>query len=278
MRSIAACSWSIRSATPAALAQGLAACGVEGVQLHLNPVGKAPWSLDEVRTHLGGVAIVSGMFSPAGEDYSSLESIRRTGGVRPDSTWDENRQAAHQAAGVCRELGLTLVTMHAGFVPADRGSEDHRVMVARVGWMAACFGRVGVRLGLETGQERAETMVEFLRSVDEETQAAGVERVGVNFDPANLILYGMGDPIEALRLLRRRVVQLHIKDALPSATPGQWGREVVVGTGSVRWMEFFEVLREGAMPPLVIEREAGETRVEDIREAARVVREIGRCT
>lgn len=275
---LAACSWSLRPEGPEGLARDLALAGVQGVQLHLNPLGQAPWTMDNLRASLGGLQVVSGMFGPLGEDYSTLETIRRTGGVRMTEMWDANRQAAEKAAAWCKKLSVGLVTLHAGFVPPDGGDPEHGVMVERVAWLAGCFGGHGARLALETGQERAETLVRFLEDVDRATDAAGVERVGVNFDPANMILYGMGDPIEALRLLRRRVVQVHIKDALPSATPGEWGREVVVGTGGVRWMEFFEVLREGAMPPLVIEREAGETRVEDIREAARVVRQIGRRT
>jgi sugar phosphate isomerase/epimerase len=81
-----------------------------------------------------------------------------------------------------------------------------------------------------------------------------------------MILYGMGDPVEALRLLMPYVMQVHLKDATPAATPGQWGAEVPVGTGAVDWKAFFRVLNDAAWKGnLCIEREAGEQRIEDIR-------------
>ncbi|MFZ4576545.1 MAG: sugar phosphate isomerase/epimerase family protein, partial [Phycisphaerales bacterium] len=92
--------------------------------------------------------------------------------------------------------------------------------------------------------------------------------VGVNFDPANMILYGMGDPVESLRALMPHVMQVHLKDATPSATPGQWGAEVPLGAGAVDWSSFFATLRAaGYAGDLCIEREAGEQRIEDIRTA-----------
>jgi sugar phosphate isomerase/epimerase len=100
--------------------------------------------------------------------------------------------------------------------------------------------------------------------------------VGVNFDPANMILYGKGDPVAALKKLSTHVRQVHIKDALPSApdaAPGQWGKEVPAGTGAVDWPAFFEVAM--AIVPrvnYVIEREAGGSRIEDVKAAGELVR------
>ena len=97
--------------------------------------------------------------------------------------------------------------------------------------------------------------------------------VGVNFDPANMILYGMGDPVAALRRLAKHVVQIHIKDALPTKTPGTWGSEVTAGTGAVDWPAFFSAVR--ALPKtvdLVVEREAGAAREGDAAVAAQLVR------
>jgi sugar phosphate isomerase/epimerase len=94
----------------------------------------------------------------------------------------------------------------------------------------------------------------------------------VNFDPANMILYGMGDPVEAIRLLARHVRQVHVKDALPAPRPGVWGCEMPVGRGAVDW-EAFLAAALGISPPiaLVIEREAGEDRLRDIGSARDLV-------
>ena len=93
----------------------------------------------------------------------------------------------------------------------------------------------GVRLALETGQEDAETLLAVLEEL-------GSDNIGVNFDPANMILYAMGDPVESFERLADHVMQVHIKDATKTETPGTWGAEVPVGTGEVDWEGFFGVM------------------------------------
>jgi sugar phosphate isomerase/epimerase len=90
----------------------------------------------------------------------------------------------------------------------------------------------------------------------------------VNFDPANMILYGMGDPVAAVRVLAPWIRQVHIKDALPAGRAGEWGQEVQAGTGAVDWPAFIGALRDLGRPlDLVIEREAGAARSGDVRVA-----------
>ena len=87
-----------------------------------------------------------------------------------------------------------------------------------------------------------------------------------------MILYGMGDPIDGLRLLADRTVQIHVKDALPAEVPGTWGSEVPVGSGAVDWSAFFDVVEAMDRPvDLVIEREAGDARVADIITARKLI-------
>jgi sugar phosphate isomerase/epimerase len=244
------------------------------VQLHLDPIREGAWTLETTHRELrdAGVTILSGMMSMQGEDYSTLESIARTGGVRPDSTWHANFKAAERNATIAKELGLTLVTFHAGFLPhgGSRAEQAERAkMIERLRQLAEVFGSRGVRVALETGQEKADTLLSVLKDVN--AGLGDARRVGVNFDPANMILYGMGDPIAALRALRGQVVQVHVKDAVATTTPGTWGEEVPVGKGQVDWKAFFGVLGEGAACDCVIEREAGEARVEDVRTARDLV-------
>jgi sugar phosphate isomerase/epimerase len=90
----------------------------------------------------------------------------------------------------------------------------------------------------------------------------------VNFDPANLILYDKGDPIDALRTLGPWLKQCHIKDATRTRQPGTWGEEVVVGSGEVNWPAFFQTLNDLKFSGyLSIEREADTQRVQDIQAA-----------
>lgn len=268
-RVVGVCSWSLRAGSPEELAARVRAVGCSAVQLHLDPLREGAWGIGKTARALGaaGVLVRSGMMTTKGEDYTSLESIRRTGGVRPDATWDANRRAAEGNAEVARMLGIGLVTLHAGHVPAEESDPEWGVMVERLREVAAIFGQSGVRVGLETGQETHATLRVLLGSL------AGV---GVNFDPANMILYGMGDPIEALGALSDRVVQVHIKDALPSGVAGAWGLEVPVGEGAVDWGAFLHVVeRRCPGVDLMIEREAGDRRVEDARTALGVLRRLG---
>jgi sugar phosphate isomerase/epimerase len=99
--------------------------------------------------------------------------------------------------------------------------------------------------------------------------------VGVNFDPANMILYGMGDPVRAVADLADYIEQVHIKDATATTVPGTWGSEVPAGSGQVRWEAFFGVLEEyGVSGDLVIEREAGDQRIADVATGAALVRRL----
>ena len=130
------------------------------------------------------------------------------------------------------------------------------------------FNEQGVSVGFETGQETATTLLGVL----EELRPL---KAGVNFDPANMILYGMGDPVKSLEVLLPLVVQVHIKDALPAAKKGEWGREVVVGTGAVDWAEFLSVLTRFRKPiNMVFEREAGDQRAQDIAAGLRSLQHV----
>ncbi|MBM4109283.1 MAG: sugar phosphate isomerase/epimerase [Phycisphaerae bacterium] len=267
MPRLGVCSWSLRPSGPEELVAGVRACGLGGVQLALDPLRTGAWDTARTRRALADarIAVLSGMMAMEGEDYSTLESIRATGGVRPDATWGANLEAARANADLAAGLGLTLVTFHAGFLPHDPADRERGVMLDRLRTLSGVFVARGVGVALETGQESAPTLLAVLRDL-------GPGVAGVNFDPANMILYGMGDPVEALRLLGPHVRQVHVKDADPSPTPGQWGTERVVGTGAVDWPRFFGTLR-GVAPgvDLVIEREAGPTRAEDIRTARALV-------
>lgn len=260
-RRLGICSWSLQPTSPRDLADKVAATGLRAVQLALDPIRTGAWSESETRAALNDIELLSGMMGTKGEDYSSLDSIRLTGGVRPDNTWPDNLAAAKANAAIAQRLGLSLVTFHAGFLPHDRRDPERARMIDRLRQIDSIFADAGVRIAFETGQESAETLLHVL---DE------LPTVGVNFDPANMILYGMGDPVEALKKLAPRIVQFHIKDATPAKTPGHWGQEVVAGAGAVRWPDFFSAA--ASVPgSFIIEREAGNNRIIDAIAARRLV-------
>lgn len=265
------CSWSLQPKSPRDLAERVQACGLRWVQLALDPLRRGEWDLDKTARALShaGIGVASGMIAMRGEDYSSLESIRETGGVRPDEHWEENARSAAESAQLADQLGIKLVSFHAGFLPHSGQELVRRLMVERVRTIADAFAVYGIRVALETGQEDAETLLRVLREIDRPT-------VGVNFDPANMILYGLGDPHEALEQLAPLVMQVHLKDALPSDKADEWGTEVPLGTGAVDWPRFFEVLNANVEPVnRMIEREAGDERIADVLRAVKLVERVG---
>ena len=188
----------------------------------------------------------------------------------PDATWPENWKNIQADAELAGKLGLKLVTFHAGFLPHEEADPSFAKLQDRIRKIADAFRARGIALGMETGQESAETLAAFLRKLDH-------EGVGVNLDPANMILYDKGDPVAAIRTLGPWLKQCHLKDAVRTKLPGQWGEEVVLGTGQVDWKAFFEALSgAGFTGDLCIEREAGKQRVADIRAAREYVETLSR--
>jgi len=116
-----------------------------------------------------------------------------------------------------------------------------------------------ITLLMETGQESSQELREFLQELNHPF-------VGVNFDPANMILYNKDEPAEAVRVLAPWIRHIHIKDAIRTKQPGTWGMEVPWGEGQVGGDSFLKALQEiDYQGTLAIEREAGDDRFGDIR-------------
>ena len=267
---LAVCSWSLQPTSPQDLVAKLQATGVHRVQLALDPLRESPavWGATTDWLKKSGIAIVSGMFGCVGEDYSTLDTIRVTGGIAPDGTWEQNRRNIQATATLAKSLGLKLVTFHAGFLPHDEHDPSFAKLKQRLTEVADLFGAQGMALGLETGQETAAALLALLQKLNR-------PNVGANFDPANMLLYDKGDPIAALRRLGPWIRQVHIKDARCTKVPGTWGEEVIAGTGEVDWRTFFATLQQvGFNGDLCIEREAGSQRAADIGAARAMVEAI----
>jgi L-ribulose-5-phosphate 3-epimerase len=267
---LAVCSWSLQAGDPEQLVSLLEAIGLRRVQLALDPLREEPaaWRLTAEIFAVNGIETVSGMFGTLGEDYSTLESIRRTGGLVPDEHWEQNWRNIQTVVAIARRHRLNLVTFHAGFLPHDERDPAFGKLLDRLARVADLFAAQKMDLGLETGQETAATLAAFLARLNR-------PNVGVNFDPANMILYDKGDAIAALRVLGPWLKQCHIKDARRTTVPGTWGEEVTAGTGEVDWPAFFRTLDElGFTGNLCIEREAGSQRVADITAARQMVEKL----
>ena len=257
---LAVCSWSLQPADPAGLVRQLVGLGCPSTQLDLDPLREdaAVWNTLPAVLADAGIRAVSGMFRTAGEDYTTPETIRLTGGLVPDATWEANWRNLQVTVRNARLLGLDFVMTHAGFLPHEPAAPTFDKMIGRMRQVARLFADHGLTLGCETGQESAEALVTFLDHLDE-------PNVAVNFDPANMLLYNNGDPVAALRTLGPRVRSCHLKDATVPVVPGSWGEEVPVGTGQVDWPAFFTTMAEIRYPGFFcFEREAGDQRGADL--------------
>jgi sugar phosphate isomerase/epimerase len=259
---LAVCSWSGSPESPQVLLQRLDAIGLKRIQLALDPIlAKPAWADTLPLLNAAGVTVVSGMFENGVEDYSTPAAIRKTGGVYPDSAFSATMARVPAYLALLDKLNLDKVSFHAGFIPHAQDNPVRAVMVKRLTELATAFAKGGKLLLLETGQETAETLLSLLREIH-------LPNLRVNFDPGNMLLYSMGEPVAALGRLLPYVTQIHIKDAIPSGDSEVWGCETPAGEGQVNWDGFFEILSKADyIGDLVIERECGNDPVGEIKRA-----------
>src|SRR5439155_5291115 len=197
---IAVCSWSLAPRDTADMIARVKKLGLQHVQIGLGGIVM----MDDKRKHqeLGllrnsSLVFTAGMIGFPDEDYTTIASIKKTGGYVLDKDFPMRRQLCKAAAQVAVEMGIKKVSTHIGFVPPS-SDPNYAKMVQRVGSIVADYKALGVALLMETGQESAPELLQFINDLS-------ATNVQVNFDPANMILYGAGDPIEAIGILGRHI-------------------------------------------------------------------------
>src|SRR5712692_9620008 len=165
-----------------------------------------------------GFTLVTVFTAYTGESYADAPTVQKTVGFIPRATRAEREARTLAASDFTAAVGVPSLATHVGFVPHHRSDADYitvRDLVRRVCDRCASNGQT---FALETGQEPATTLMQFLTDVNR-------PNLKINFDPANMILYGTGDPIEALEVVKAHVVSVHCKDGdWPDKTkPGALG-------------------------------------------------------
>jgi L-ribulose-5-phosphate 3-epimerase len=223
---------------------GQLGCGGE-----LNLKGKAEqWRSAIAESNFGLAAAVC---SYQGEDYADIPTVKRTVGLVPEPTRAERVNRTKEVAEFAAELDVASVACHIGFVPHQASDPLYREILAIARDICDFCASRGQAFTLETGQEPASVMLRFIADVDR-------PNLKINFDPANMILYGSGDPEEALRMLARHVISVHCKDGdwPPRDDPKALGKERALGRGSVNIPRFLVALKEvGYRGILSVERE-----------------------
>ena len=264
---IGVCSWSLQVRSIPELRGLLDQLGIEVVQIPCGDPHHASWQEGEDMPEsacAAGLAMSSAMLGFAGEDYTTPQTIQATGGFGNPLTRTERLNHLRWALHRTRALGLTSLTLHAGFLP-EPGDPDRKPLLDTLGQVSALAAEQGVTVAFETGQETAD----LLRLTLEDLRCANLK---VNFDPANMLLYDRGDPLRAVEILGADIHSVHVKDANRPTTPGAWGTEVPLGQGQVNIPRFLQTLRKvGYQGPLCIEREVG-TQVERMRDVAHGIR------
>jgi len=232
---------------------------------------RTPDRVQQIRQSLQerGVTISSMFCHFPGEVYTDIPTIQRVCGLVPRETRAERERMALAISDHARDLSLDTIAAHIGFVPDDHSDPEYRALVGVMQRLCdRCAGN-GQRFALETGQEAAPALLQFIHDV-------GRDNLGVNFDPANMLLYGSGEPIEALGLLGRYVFGAHAKDGTWPARPGELGEEKPLGEGQVGVDRYVAKLKEiGYTGAITIEREiSGPQQIEDIRRAIRLLESL----
>jgi sugar phosphate isomerase/epimerase len=251
--------------------------GVPTIQLHTpSAASRTPQRAKEFLakvTDLGiKITVVFGGFE--GESYADIPTVKRTVGLVPPETRAARLKEMKEIADFARLLGVDAVGLHIGFVPHDSADPVYGQVLAVARELCNHCKSQNQQVNLETGQEPAATLLKFLGDT-------GCDNLFVNFDPANMILYGCGEPIDALKKVRSYVRSVHCKDAKWAARPGEeWGAEVPLGQGDVGMEAFLRTLKEiGYEGPLTIEREIPQDPVrqkQEIGGGLRLLEEIKR--
>ncbi len=268
---IGVCSWSLQVKSVSELKRLMDQLAIDVVQIACGDPHHAAWEegdrLPEA-ARSAGFRMTGAMLGFPGEDYTTPQTIQKSGGFGNPATRAERLERFQWALDRTKALGLSDLMLHAGFIPEPR-DPDRKPFLDTLSKVSDLAKRKGVTIAFETGQETAD----LLRLTLNELKCPNLK---VNFDPANMLLYDKGDPLRAVEILGPDIRSVHVKDANRPTVRGNWGEEVPLGKGQVNIRQFVKTLQKvGYRGPLCIEREVGDQaqRVEDINDGVRFLKE-----
>ena len=255
--------------------------GIKTIQMHTPTKAsrtdeKAQAFLQKLQEY--GVTVSTVFLGFDGETYESIARTAETVGLVPEQSRQARLTESYEISDFAAKIAAGQPTpiaigSHIGFVPHDRSSSAYKSIVETTQTLCDYIAKHNQELHLETGQEPVDLLMAFIADV-------GRANIFINFDPANLILYGIGDPLGALRAVASKVRGVHCKDATATTgTPGvDWGCEVPFGTGQVKAEQFLRILHEiGYAGPLTIERELSsepERQKAEISQAVKLIEDL----
>lgn len=193
----------------------------------------------------------------------------QTIGLVPPDTRAARIDALKRASDLGKACGIGAVHTHCGFIPENPNDPLYPQAVEAIRDVTNHCRANGQLFLMETGQE---TPITMLRAIED----VALDNLAVNLDMANLILYGMGDPVAALDVIGKHVRGTHAKDGLYPTDPKKLGKEVAIGQGRVNFPEVFRRLHDlNYTGPITIEREiSGPQQQADIRASMRFLQHL----
>ena len=246
---------------------GLNCIQIAGVlEEHLAPTAEAREKSDALFELFAkyGIAVPSMFLSYPNQNWKNpKEGI----GIVPAHTRSERMVISCRLMEWCKRYDINSVTCHVGFVPEEK-NEFYDRFILDMQQLARFAAAMGQEFLFETGTETAAHLKQTIDDINE-------PNVGVNFDPANLLIYNNGDPAGVVDLLAEKIKVIHCKDANPPVEGASSGRETVLGAGSTRFTALLKRLVDGGFNgPLIIEREIvpGPEQEKDIKEAVALIK------
>ena len=234
---------------------GLPTCQVYVEAIEDSLAGRLRRALDKY--HIEATSLVVG--GPGKEVWDFYEGPL-TIGLVPRDTRDARIEHIKKASDFAKQCGIDAVQTHCGFISENPNDSIYKETVAAMREVAGYCRRNGQSFRYETGQETPITLIRAMQDV-------GLDNQGVNFDLANLILYGKANPVDAIELLGPYVQGIHAKDGLWPTNPKELGQEVPIGKGKVEFPRIIARLKEmNYRGAVTIEREiSGQQQMEDVR-------------
>lgn len=253
----------------------LADAGVETFQIKANDFSlMTEEKTDELLKKLDGrfrITSVWGTWHTGPSIWNFVEGPECLGLV-PESYRGLRLENLKKGADYAARLGVHDFATHVGFIPEQPCYAGYYGVVGAVKNLTAYCKTKDLYFNFETGQETPITMMRVIQDV-------GLENMGVNLDPANLLIYGRGNPIDSIDIYGSYIRGVHVKDGVyPEGDFYKLGKERVVGEGGVNYPVFLpKLLKSGYTGDLYIEREiSGPQQLEDIKKTVKYIKALMR--
>ncbi len=190
-------------------------------------------------------------------------------GLVPEETRAARLAVLKRNADFAKKVGVPSITTHVGFIPENPTDLAYPPVVDALKEIARYCANLGLEFWFETGQE---TPITLLRTIHD----IGTDNLGINLDPANLLMYGKANPVDALDVFGQYVRGVHAKDGEYPTEGSKLGVEKPLGAGRVNFPALLTQLKAlGFTGALTIEREiSGPQQLADIQQAKELLEEL----